>query len=90
MLVDTRRLEDSFQAMDRLEAGNVPFVVAVNNFPDAPLHSVAALRSALDLGEDVPLVNCDARMLESSRDVLLTLMRYLYTNATQAPSEVTR
>ena len=90
VLVDTRRLEDSFQAMDRLEAGNVPFVVAVNNFPDAPLHSVAALRSALDLGEDVPLVNCDARMLESSRDVLLTLMRYLYTNATQAPSEVTR
>jgi uncharacterized protein len=86
VLVDTRRLEDSFQAMDRLEQGGVLFVVAVNNFPDAPVHPVSALRSALDLPDHVPVVNCDARKLDSSRDVLLTLMRYLYTTATsEAP-----
>jgi uncharacterized protein len=81
VLVDTRRLEDSFAAMDRLERAGIPFVVAINNFPDAPLHSFAELRAALDLPDHLPVVNCDARKLDSSRDVLLTLMRYLFTAA---------
>jgi signal recognition particle receptor subunit beta len=80
VLVDTRRLEDSFAAMDRLEQAGIPFIVAMNNFPDAPLHPVTELRDALDLPDHLPVVNCDARKLDSSRDVLLTLMRYLYTN----------
>ncbi|MGP3969093.1 GTP-binding protein [Streptomyces sp. 6N223] len=84
VLVDTRRLEDSFAAMDRLEQAGIPFVVAINNFPDAPLHPVAELRAALDLPDHLPVVNCDARKLDSSRDVLLTLMRYLYTTANAA------
>ncbi|CAL9401857.1 GTP-binding protein [Streptomyces atacamensis] len=82
VLVDTRRLEESFPAMDRLEQGGVPFVVAVNNFPGAPVHPVRDLRSALDLPEHVPVVDCDARRLDSSRDVLLTLMHHLYDSAT--------
>jgi len=82
VLVDTRRLEDSFPAMDRLEQSGTPFVVAINNFPDAPVHPVSDLRAALDLPERVPLVNCDARKLDSSRDVLLTLMHHLYDSAT--------
>ncbi|MFD1828438.1 MULTISPECIES: GTP-binding protein [Streptomyces] len=86
VLVDTRRLEESFPAMDRLEQGGVPFVVAVNHFPGAPVHPASELRAALDLPEHVPLVDCDARRLDSSRDVLLTLMRYLYDSAT-APRE---
>jgi uncharacterized protein len=81
VLVDTRRLEDSFAAMDRLERAGIPFVVAINNFPDAPLHSFAELRAALDLPDHLPVVNCDARKLDSSRDVLLTLMRHLFTAA---------
>lgn len=84
VLVDTRRLEDSFQAMDRLEDSGVPFIVAVNTFPDAPLFEVADLRSALDLPAHVPVVTCDAREHDSSRDVLVTLMRHLYTAATGA------
>jgi signal recognition particle receptor subunit beta len=86
VLVDTRRLEDSFAAMDSLEQAGVPFVVAINNFPDAPLHPVTELRSALDLPDRLPVVNCDARKLDSSRDVLLTLMRHLYTTATSEAS----
>jgi signal recognition particle receptor subunit beta len=81
VLVDTRRLEVSFDVIGRLEERGVPFVVAINTFPEAPSHPVDDLRTALDLPEHVPIVNCDARKRESSRDVLLTLMRYLHSLA---------
>ncbi|MFD9333847.1 ATP/GTP-binding protein [Streptomyces sp. NPDC060028] len=81
VLVDTRRLEVSFDVIGRLEERGVPFVVAVNSFPDAPEHSLEELRGALDLPAAVPLVVCDARRRDSSRDVLMTLMRYLHSLA---------
>ncbi|ATL26445.1 GTP-binding protein [Streptomyces formicae] len=79
VLIDTRRLEVSFDVIGRLEERGVPFVVAVNSFPDAPDHPVETLRKALDLEPAVPILSCDARRRESSRDVLMTLMRYLHT-----------
>ncbi|MBT2393466.1 ATP/GTP-binding protein [Streptomyces sp. ISL-1] len=82
VLVDTRRLEVSFDVIGRLEERGVPFVVAVNSFPDTPGYPVDELRAALDLPEAVPIVMCDARERASSRDVLMTLMRYLQTLAT--------
>jgi uncharacterized protein len=82
VLVDTRRLEVSFDVIGRLEERGVPFVVAVNSFPDAPGHPVDELRAALDLPAAVPIVMCDARQRASSRDVLMTLMRYLQRLAT--------
>ncbi|MFE7108795.1 ATP/GTP-binding protein [Streptomyces sp. NPDC057575] len=81
VLVDTRRLEVSFDVIGRLEERGVPFVVAVNTFSGAPKHPVEALRSALDLPDEVPLIDCDARLRGSSRDVLMTLMRYLHSLA---------
>ncbi|CAL9597282.1 hypothetical protein SUDANB120_05369 [Streptomyces sp. enrichment culture] len=81
VLVDTRRLEVSFDVIGRLEERGVPFVVAVNAFPDAPEHPLEDLRAALDLPDSVPLVVCDARRRDSSRDVLMTLMRYLHSLA---------
>ncbi|MFG2513647.1 ATP/GTP-binding protein [Streptomyces sp. NPDC048584] len=81
VLVDTRRLEVSFDVMGRLEERGVPFVVAVNSFPDAPRYPIADLRSALDLSERVPIMECDVRRRASSRDVLLTLMRFLHSLA---------
>jgi signal recognition particle receptor subunit beta len=81
VLVDTRRLEVSFDVIGRLEERGVPFVVAINTFPDAPGYPVEDLRAALDLPDDVPIVGCDARKRDSSRDVLMALMRYLYTLA---------
>ncbi|MCP3817756.1 ATP/GTP-binding protein [Streptomyces sp. A3M-1-3] len=81
VLVDTRRLEVSFEVIGRLEERGVPFVVAVNSFPDAPEHSLDDLRSALDLPASVPLLVCDARRRESARDVLMTLMHYLHSLA---------
>jgi signal recognition particle receptor subunit beta len=81
VLVDTRRLEASFDVMGRLEERSVPFVVAINSFPDSPPYSLDELRSAMDLPADVPMVTCDARDRFSSRDVLMTLMRYLHALA---------
>lgn len=81
VLVDTRRLEVSFDVIGRLEERGVPFVVATNTFPEAPHHPVEDLRAALDLPPHVPIVDCDARKRESSRDVLMTLMRYLHSLA---------
>lgn len=83
VLVDTRRLEVSFDVMGRLEESGVPFVVAVNSFPGAPAHSLEELRAALDLPSGVPLLACDARRRESSRDVLMTLMHYLHSLVTE-------
>ncbi|MEU9010917.1 ATP/GTP-binding protein [Streptomyces sp. NPDC048479] len=83
VLVDTRRLEVSFDVIGRLEERGVPFVVAVNSFPDAPGCSLDDVRGALDLPAEVPVIGCDARERASSRDVLVTLMRYLQSLATQ-------
>ena len=83
VLVDTRRLEASFDVIGRLEDGGVPFIVAVNVFPDAPTHPLDEVRAALDLPPSVPIVGCDARSRASSRDTLLALMRYLYSLSTQ-------
>ncbi|POX39424.1 ATP-binding protein [Streptomyces sp. Ru73] len=84
VLVDTRRLEVSFDVIGRLEERGVPFVVAVNSFPDAPKYPVEELRGALDLPPEVPIVDCDARLRTSSRDVLMTLMHYLHGLAVNA------
>ncbi|MEU9585869.1 GTP-binding protein [Streptomyces werraensis] len=81
VLVDTRRLEVSFDVMGRLEERGVPFVVAVNSFPDAPRYPITDLRFALDLSEMIPIVECDVRRRASSRDVLMTLMRFLHSLA---------
>ncbi|MFF4050076.1 GTP-binding protein [Streptomyces chartreusis] len=87
VLIDTRRLETSFDVMGRLEERGVPFVVAVNTFPDAPRYPIPELRTALDLPDEIPIVECDARRRASSRDVLMTLMRFLHALAmTKAPA----
>lgn len=82
VLVDTRRIEDSWYAIDRLEHHGTPFVVARNNFPGSEEHSLGELREALTLSENVPLVDCDARVRESSKRVLITLVDHLYALST--------
>ena len=76
VLLDTRRLAEGFGAIDYFEDRQVPFVVAVNVFDDAPHHSEAALREALALSDDVPLVTCDARIGDSAIGVLITLVEH--------------
>lgn len=82
VLVDTRRLADSWYAIDRLEQHGTPFIVARNDF-GGPRHSLDQIRDALDLAPEIPLVECDARERASSKQVLITLVRYLHTLATR-------
>jgi hypothetical protein len=77
VLVDTRRLADSWYAIDRLEHHGMPFIVAVNDF-GGPEHTLEQVRSALSLPEEVPLIDCDARLRDSSKAVLIALVKHLY------------
>jgi signal recognition particle receptor subunit beta len=77
VLVDTRRLADSWYAIDRLEHHGMPFIVARNNFGQ-PEHTLQQVRHALDLSADVPLIDCDARRRDSSKTVLLALVNHLF------------
>lgn len=76
VLVDTRRVADSWYAIDRLEHHGTPFIVARNKFP-GPEFSLDAIRDALSLSDDVPLVDCDARERESSKMVLIELVNHI-------------
>ncbi|KAA0941733.1 MULTISPECIES: GTP-binding protein [Streptomyces] len=77
VLVDTRRLASSFRAIEEMERQDVPFVIALNVFPDSREHPVEEIRDALDISPDIPVVACDARDRASSRDVLIALIRHL-------------
>ena len=74
VLADTRRLSDSFGAIDFFESRGVPFVVAVNCFDGQRTHRGEDVRVALDLEEKVPLLLCDARSRESAKEVLVELV----------------
>ncbi|MFJ6211782.1 GTP-binding protein [Streptomyces sp. NPDC092296] len=78
VLVDNRRLADSWYAIDRLEHHGMPFIVARNNFGN-PTHSLEQVRDALSLSEDVPLIDCDARDRGSSKAVLISLVNHLHS-----------
>jgi signal recognition particle receptor subunit beta len=76
-LVDTRRLEDSFDVLEQLELREMPFAVAVNCFPDSDTYTEDELRQALDLLPHTPIVMCDARDRRSSADALITLVEHV-------------
>ena len=77
VLADTRRLADCFPSIDYFERRGTPFMVAVNSFDDAPDYQPSAVRDALDLDPEVPLLMCDARSKESCKDVLVTLVQHV-------------
>ncbi|MEV7804080.1 ATP/GTP-binding protein [Microbispora sp. NPDC088329] len=84
VLVDARRLEDSWYSIDRLEHHRTPFVVAVNRFTDGP--TLDSVREALALSPEVPLIDCDARERSSSKHVLITLIEHLTRTYDQLPA----
>ncbi|WP_345595535.1 GTP-binding protein [Streptomyces marokkonensis] len=77
VLVDTRRLASSFRAIEEMERQQVPFVIALNVFPDSRHYPVEEIRDALDIPPHTPVVAFDARDRTASRDVLVTLIRHL-------------
>ncbi|MFJ8819614.1 GTP-binding protein [Amycolatopsis thermoflava] len=81
VLADTRRLDSSFAAVDFFERREIPFVVAVNCFDEAPTYTPDEVRDALDLDPYVPVQLCDARRRDSGKEVLLILMEHLIQHA---------
>ncbi|MEV7892423.1 GTP-binding protein [Streptomyces sp. NPDC002817] len=78
VLVDSRRIDASFDVLGLVEETGLPYTVAFNAFPDAPSHHTEEqLRAALDLEPGTPMVTCDARDANSSIDALLTLVQHL-------------
>ncbi|MGW5386064.1 GTP-binding protein [Nocardia sp. NPDC003963] len=76
VLVDARRLEDSFAAVDFFEARQLPFLIAVNRFPNSPRFAMAELREALSVREGVPIVDIDARDAKEVRQSLAAVTEY--------------
>ncbi|MER5637014.1 ATP/GTP-binding protein [Kitasatospora sp. NPDC002227] len=83
ILVDPERLADSFPVIDLIEQYGLDYAIAVNHFDGNPDRTEAALREALDLLDDTPVVTCDARDEQSSAAALTTLVRYLLDRASQ-------
>jgi len=77
VLVDLRRIDDCFDAVDYFENRSIPFVVAMNVFDPAVQYPEAVVRDALSISEHVPIVSIDARNRESAKAGLLTLLNVL-------------
>ncbi|WP_406091531.1 GTP-binding protein [Streptomyces sp. NBC_01013] len=77
VLADTRDLEASHEALSLLESEGIPYAVAINTFPDAPVYDPDELRQALALDPHTPLTTCDARDRTSALQALITLTEYL-------------
>ncbi|MGX1886681.1 GTP-binding protein [Streptomyces sp. NPDC055287] len=86
VLADTRRLQESFAALDFFERRGIEFVVAVNEFDGAHRYEPEEVRAALDLAPEVPVVLCDARIASSGIRTLVTLVRHLLTITSATPS----
>ena len=76
VLVDTRRLADSFPAVDYFESAGLPFIVAVNGFHGDFPHTILDVREALSVSRHAPMIQCDARQRPSTKHVLMTLVEH--------------
>ena len=82
VIVDTRRLDDCYPAVDYFEKIGLPFVVAVNLFDGQLTHDLADVRWALAVGEETPLITFDARSRRSVRDALVAVLNRALTQTT--------
>ncbi|GAA3064734.1 hypothetical protein LV79_006579 [Actinokineospora globicatena] len=85
VLVDTRRLDSSFPSIDFFERRDIPFIIAVNGFEGSWEHTADEVRQALDIAPTVPIINCDARLKDSSKDVLVELVQYTMDLLSKTP-----
>jgi signal recognition particle receptor subunit beta len=76
VLVDTRRLADSFAPIDFFESRGLPFLVAINQFQGTEQHTPDQVREALTIPADVAVITCDARSAESTKEALIAATRH--------------
>ncbi len=83
VMADTRRVADCFASIDYFERNDIPFIVAVNCFDDAPRFEADDIRIALTLQPEVPVMLCDARDRDSVKRVLISLAKYVMNTRSQ-------
>ncbi|MHB9858257.1 GTP-binding protein [Streptomyces sp. YIM S03343] len=81
VLIDVRRPQTSFAAIDFFERRNIPFVVGVNGFHGEHPYPPEEIRDSLALPEHAKVLLCDARERDSCRDVLIALIDQLIATA---------
>jgi uncharacterized protein len=79
VIVDTRRMDDCYPAVDYFEKIGLPFVVAINMFDGELTHDLADVRWALAVGRTTPLITFDARSRRSVRDALVAVLNRALT-----------
>ena len=84
VLVDVRRLQDSFATIDFFEARGLPFLIAINDFDGAPKYPVDEVRKALSLSPRVPVITVDARERDSAKQALIAIAEYALAQLTPA------
>lgn len=85
VLVDTRRLDRSFPAIDFFESRGLPFVVGANCFHGEQPYTAEEIAAALHLrAPDTPVLLLDARARTDVRDALLALLDLLISSADAA------
>jgi len=84
ILVDVRRLQDSFATVDFFEARGLPFLIAVNEFDGAPRYPTDEVRKALSLPSGVPVISVDARERDSAKQALIAIAEYALQQLTGA------
>jgi signal recognition particle receptor subunit beta len=74
VVVDSSRLDDCYPAVDYFEHTGIPFIVGVNAFDGLLAQDLSAVRWALAIDDEVPVIAFDARDRRSVRDTLLVLL----------------
>ncbi len=87
VLVDTRRLDDCYPAVDYFERKGIPFIVAVNQFEGGQRHAHDEIRYALDIDPSVPLFDTDARNPAMVKDTLLVLLEHVLRCLTRSDQD---
>jgi signal recognition particle receptor subunit beta len=85
VLVDPRRLADCFSAVDFFEQCGLPYVVGMNCFDGAQPNTIREVREALTIRPDVPILTCDARRRDSTKQLLIALVEYVLQSRGTVP-----
>jgi signal recognition particle receptor subunit beta len=76
VLVDLRRIDDCFAAIDFFEDRGLPFAVAINHFPGTPTVEDVVVRDSLAIGPGRPVVRMNAKDPRSSLDTLIAVVEH--------------
>ncbi|MGP3690573.1 GTP-binding protein [Streptomyces sp. IBSNAI002] len=86
VIADTRRLQESFAAVDYFENHGLPYAVALNPFDGRRTHSPDDVRAALGVGGSVPVLYTDARERQDVQRMLIEVVRQALRTHAGAPA----